>query len=90
MSTDGHARVREVFLQAVELEPKNGNYWDTLGVVCYRGEQWEGAIKALQKSMELGNGESGNANISDIFYDCQPLLLQYSQIRLKDLVIKSL
>ena len=50
--------------KAVELEPKNGDYWDTLGVVCYRGEQWEGAIKALQKSMELGNGESGNSLFS--------------------------
>jgi tetratricopeptide (TPR) repeat protein len=42
--------------KAVELEPKNGAYLNTLGVACYRTGDWNGAITALEKSMELGQG----------------------------------
>ncbi len=41
---------------AVELEPGVGTYWNTLGVAHYRAGDWNAAIAALQKSMELGKG----------------------------------
>jgi tetratricopeptide (TPR) repeat protein len=41
---------------AVELEPEKGAYWNTLGVAHYRAGDWNAAIAALQKSMELRKG----------------------------------
>jgi len=41
---------------AVELEPGVGSYWNTLGVAHYRAGDWNAAIAALQKSMELRQG----------------------------------
>ncbi len=43
---------------AVELAPLVAN-WNTLGVARYRAGDWKGEIKALAKSMELGNGGDG-------------------------------
>jgi serine/threonine protein kinase/tetratricopeptide (TPR) repeat protein len=42
--------------RAVELEPKDGNQWNTLGVAQYRAGDWKAAITALTKSMELRKG----------------------------------
>ena len=41
---------------AVELEPGVATYWNTLGVAQYRAGDWNAAIAALQKSMELRKG----------------------------------
>jgi serine/threonine protein kinase/tetratricopeptide (TPR) repeat protein len=45
---------------AVELSPKVGTYWNTLGAAQYRAGDWKGAIAALNKSMELDNGGSAD------------------------------
>jgi tetratricopeptide (TPR) repeat protein len=42
--------------KAVELEPGNGAYWNTLGVARYRAGAWQSAIDALEKSAELRSG----------------------------------
>jgi len=42
--------------RAVELAPKEGNYWNTLGVAHYRAGDWKSALAALEKSMELRKG----------------------------------
>jgi tetratricopeptide (TPR) repeat protein len=39
--------------RALELEPKDGNTWNTLGVAYYRLEAWDDALNALYRSMEL-------------------------------------
>jgi tetratricopeptide (TPR) repeat protein len=46
--------------KAVELDPKNGSYLNTLGLACYRIGDCESAIAALEKSMELRR--SGDAS----------------------------
>jgi tetratricopeptide (TPR) repeat protein len=42
--------------RAVEREPKQASYWNTLGVAQYRAGDWAAAMEALTKSMELGKG----------------------------------
>jgi Flp pilus assembly protein TadD len=49
-------RAVEQAKKAVELAPKGGNNWNTLGVALYRHGDLPGAIDALGKSMELGDG----------------------------------
>ena len=39
--------------KAVELAPKEGNHWNTLGVAHYRAGDWKAAVEALEKSKEL-------------------------------------
>jgi serine/threonine protein kinase/Flp pilus assembly protein TadD len=39
--------------KAVELAPTDGSYWNTLGAAHYRARDWQAAVKALNKSMEL-------------------------------------
>jgi serine/threonine protein kinase/tetratricopeptide (TPR) repeat protein len=46
-------RAVELAAKAVELKPKDGNLYNTLGVACYRAGDWNGAIEALEKSMKL-------------------------------------
>ncbi len=41
--------------RAIELSPKDGNFWNTLGVAYYRAGEWEEAKDALYRSMELRN-----------------------------------
>ena len=48
-------RAVELAKKAVELEPKNAIYWQTLGVAQYRVDDWRGAIVALEKVTELGS-----------------------------------
>jgi tetratricopeptide (TPR) repeat protein len=40
----------------VELAPEYGNAWNTLGVALYRAEEWQAALSALQRSMQLRSG----------------------------------
>ncbi|HUE74171.1 MAG TPA: protein kinase [Pirellulaceae bacterium] len=42
--------------KAVELDPKNAAYPNTLGVAQYRAGDWKAAIAALEKSLELRKG----------------------------------
>jgi tetratricopeptide (TPR) repeat protein len=39
--------------RSVDLVPTNGNFWNTLGVAYYRARDWEEALSALYRSMEL-------------------------------------
>src|SRR5262249_18173649 len=49
-------RAVAVATKAVELEPVQGTYWNTLGVARYRAADWPGAVEALNKSIELRHG----------------------------------
>jgi serine/threonine protein kinase/Flp pilus assembly protein TadD len=42
--------------RAVELAPRDGNAWNTLGVACYRAGHYQESKQALEKSMELLGG----------------------------------
>jgi hypothetical protein len=45
--------------RATEIEPGQGNFWNTLGVACYRAGEWDEARRALRRSMDLrGGGDS--------------------------------
>jgi superkiller protein 3 len=46
--------------KAVELDPKQGEWWNTLGVAHYRAGDAKAAIATLHKSMELRRGGDGN------------------------------
>jgi tetratricopeptide (TPR) repeat protein/serine/threonine protein kinase len=53
------ARAIELAEKAVELAPENGRTWNSLGVARYRAAQWQPAIDALKKSIELeGEGDA--------------------------------
>jgi tetratricopeptide (TPR) repeat protein len=49
-------RAVELATRAVELAPADGHIWNTLGVARYRTTDWQGAVEALRKSMELRAG----------------------------------
>jgi Flp pilus assembly protein TadD len=46
--------------RANELAPNDASLLNTLGVALYRDEQWQDAIDALQKSIELGSDSPHN------------------------------
>ncbi len=46
--------------KAVELSPKEGTHWNTLGIAHYRAGDWKAAIEALTRSMDLGKGGDPN------------------------------
>jgi tetratricopeptide (TPR) repeat protein len=48
--------------EAVELEPDQGPYWNTLGVAHYRAGQWQKAIEALEESVRLYEGRDLSFN----------------------------
>jgi tetratricopeptide (TPR) repeat protein len=45
--------------KAVELQPKNWMYWNTLGVTAFRSKDWKSATAALRKSISLNEGGGG-------------------------------
>jgi tetratricopeptide (TPR) repeat protein len=49
--------------KAVELDPENEDYWNTLGVVLYRAGDWRGAIQALERSVSI----QGHNSYDDFF-----------------------
>jgi tetratricopeptide (TPR) repeat protein len=66
LATDPEPRRRDGLLAvtlaqlAVKAAPTNGNYWNTLGAAHYRAEDWNEAVAALEKSMELRQGGDGS------------------------------
>ena len=58
------ARAVELANKAIELEPKQGMFWNTLGVAHYRAGEWMDAIDALKKSDELLKGNMFGFNAS--------------------------
>jgi eukaryotic-like serine/threonine-protein kinase len=42
--------------KAVELNPKIGTFWNTLGVAAFRSRDWQTADHALKRSIELEGG----------------------------------
>jgi serine/threonine protein kinase/tetratricopeptide (TPR) repeat protein len=49
-------RAIDLASRAVDLAPKRGSFWNTLGVARYYAGDHKRAIDALNKSMELGKG----------------------------------
>ena len=47
----------ELARRAVELAPEQDGHWGTLGLACYRTEQWQDCLDALERSLELKGGE---------------------------------
>ena len=52
----------ELAMKAIELDPQQGGYWNTLGVARYRVGDWNEGIHALKQSNELMKGESFSFN----------------------------
>jgi hypothetical protein len=42
--------------KAVELDPKSGTIWNTLGVTHYRAGDYRATVVALERSRQLGGG----------------------------------
>jgi tetratricopeptide (TPR) repeat protein len=53
-------RAVELATKATQLQPKQANYWNTLGVAHYRAGSLKEAVAALEKSMELRKGGDSN------------------------------
>ena len=51
------SEARQLAEHAVALKPKQGYYWNTLGIVLYRSGDWSASIEALEKSIELGGND---------------------------------
>jgi serine/threonine protein kinase/WD40 repeat protein len=49
-------RAIELAKEAIQLAPKEGLYWNTLGVAHYRAGHWDDCIRAMEKSMQLTSG----------------------------------
>ena len=45
--------------EAVVRSPGCATYWNTLGAAYYRAEDWDFAIRALERSVELSSGGTG-------------------------------
>jgi len=56
--SDGENQQRAVDLaqRAVSLAPRDGDFWNTLGVAHYRAGNWQEAVAALDKARELSGG----------------------------------
>ncbi len=44
--------------KAVDLEPDQAMYWNTLGVAHYRARHWKEAIESLTRSMQLSDSQA--------------------------------
>jgi serine/threonine protein kinase/Flp pilus assembly protein TadD len=52
-------RAVELARKAVNLAPRIGDCWNTLGVAEYRAMHWKAAVLAFEKSMEIRKGGDG-------------------------------
>jgi len=50
-------RAVELAQKAVELVPKEGDFWNTLGIARYRAGEWKNGMDALKTSDELLEGQ---------------------------------
>jgi uncharacterized protein HemY len=50
------AQALQLAKQAVDLAPKMGDYWNTLGAAHYRVGEWQKAVDALKESMRFRQG----------------------------------
>jgi len=50
------AKAVKLARQAIAASPKNGNFWNTLGVALYRAGDWRGALESLDQSIALRGG----------------------------------
>src|SRR5207237_6850828 len=46
-------RAVDLARKAVELAPKAGGYWNTLGIAYYRAGEWQASLNALIKATEF-------------------------------------
>ena len=53
---DNRAEALAAARLATELVPKEGGYWNTLGVIAYRTGDWKQAKEAIERSMSLHDG----------------------------------
>jgi tetratricopeptide (TPR) repeat protein len=67
------ARAVDLALKAVQFEPDQAMYWNTLGVAHYRARHWKEAIEALTRSMGLSDGQAES-------YDTFFLAMAYWQL----------
>jgi tetratricopeptide (TPR) repeat protein len=49
-------RAVELAKRAVRLAPKDGDFWNTMGVAYYRAGNWTDAVAALETARELSKG----------------------------------
>jgi tetratricopeptide (TPR) repeat protein len=49
--------------RAVELAPRGGDNWNTLGVAQYRAGDWHSTVRALEKAMTLFSTRPENSNL---------------------------
>ena len=59
------ARALTLIQQALQREPNNAHYLNTLGVVQYRNGQYSEAVITLEKSLAMSKGES---DAFDLFF----------------------
>jgi serine/threonine protein kinase/tetratricopeptide (TPR) repeat protein len=64
--------------KAVDLSPKSWRIWNTLGVAHYRAGEWDDAIAALGKAVELQN--SGPAGTVDVPINLFPLAMAHVRL----------
>jgi serine/threonine protein kinase/Tfp pilus assembly protein PilF len=55
-------RAAELSDKAVEIAPDFGNRWTALGLARYRDGRWDEARTALEKSLQLGTGDTAGQN----------------------------
>jgi eukaryotic-like serine/threonine-protein kinase len=53
-------RAVELAKRALDVLPKEGNYWNTLGAAHYRAGNWKDAVAALENSCKLQAGGTGD------------------------------
>jgi serine/threonine protein kinase/Flp pilus assembly protein TadD len=68
--------------KAVEPEPKNGSFWNTLGIAYYRNGEYPAAVEALGRATELPNDEVQDGGNS---YNWFFLAMAHHQLGEKDL-----
>ena len=61
------ARAVALFKRALQVVPTTGVYWVASGVALYRTGDWERAIEALTKSLELRNLAPAQVAESQLF-----------------------
>lgn len=64
----------EAAKRLIDLSPKNGSYWMTLGFVYRSQENYSEALKAYEKALELVTQESMKKSIQKAIEDLQKLI----------------